>query len=183
MPGCYRSHFQTAKHCFPCKYRSIPTCTKNPYPQKTIWWHFMNVFLRGGRGSWGRGRFKVSLFGKSYETKYCVCRLVIWHDVWRHVGLSDAKNSNEKGTESKNLFKFYCFFAMFWFLHFCFVCTWFFEDNFCNSWWILVLFFAFCLVNTNLITVPSKTLVSVNLQELFHLKVQFYAIFGVSPLN
>ena len=61
----------------------------------------------------GGGRFKGSLFGKSYETKYCVCRLVIWHDVWRHVGLSDAKNSNEKGTESKKLFKFYCFFAIF----------------------------------------------------------------------
>jgi len=56
---------------------------------------------------------KVSLFGKGYETKYWVGRLVIWHHVWRHVGLSDAKNSYEKGTESKKLFKFYCFFAMF----------------------------------------------------------------------
>jgi len=143
VPGCYRSHFQTARHCFPWKYRIISTCTKNPHPKKTIWWHFMNVFLRGGRGSWGRGRFKGSLFGKSYETKYCVCRFVTWHDVWRHLGLSDAKNSNKKGTESKKLFKFYCFFAMFWYLHFCSVCTWFFEDNCCKSSWILVLFFAF----------------------------------------
>ena len=73
----------------------------------------MNVFLRGASGSWGRGRFKGSLFGKSYETKYCVCRLVIWHDVWRHVGLSDAKNSNEKGTECKSYSSFTVFLLCF----------------------------------------------------------------------
>ena len=108
VPGCYRSHFQTAKHCFPWKYRIISTCTKNPHPKQTIWLHFMDVFLRGAAAPGGGGRSKVSLFGKSYETKYCVWRLVIWRDGWRHVGLSDAKNSNEKGTESKKLFKFYC---------------------------------------------------------------------------
>ena len=73
----------------------------------------MDVFLRGAAAPGGGGRSKVSLFGKSSETKYCVCRLVIWHDVWRHVGLSDAKNSNEKGTENKKLFKFYCSVAIF----------------------------------------------------------------------
>ena len=40
------------------------------------------------------------LFGKSYESKYCVSRVVIWRDVWRNIGLSNAKNSNKKGTES-----------------------------------------------------------------------------------
>ena len=29
---------------------------KNPHPQKTIWWHFMDVFLRGGAAAWGGGR-------------------------------------------------------------------------------------------------------------------------------
>ena len=87
---------------------------KKSLPPKNDLMAFYECFSEGGpRPLGGGGRFKRSLFGKSYETKYCVCRLVIWHDVWRHVGLSDAKNSNEKGTESKKLFKFYCFFAMF----------------------------------------------------------------------
>ena len=113
VSGWNRSHFQTARHCFPWKYRIISTCIKNPHPKKRfddILW----MFLWGGATApGGGGHFKGSRFGKSYETKYCVCRFVIWHDVWRHVGLSDAKNSNEKGTECKKLFKFYCFFAMF----------------------------------------------------------------------
>jgi len=53
---------------------------KSP-PQKNDLMAFYECFSEGGRGSWGRGRFKGSLFGKSYETKYCVCRFVIWHDV------------------------------------------------------------------------------------------------------
>ena len=113
VSGWNRSHFQTARHCFPWKYRIISTCIKNPHPKKQfagILW----MFFWGGAAAPGRGgRWKVSLFGKGYETKYWVGRLVIWHHVWRHVGLSDAKNSDEKRTESKKLFKFYCFFAMF----------------------------------------------------------------------
>ena len=86
---------------------------KSP-PQKNNLMAFYGCFSEGGAAAPGRGgRWKVSLFGKGYETKYCVGRLVIWHHVWRHVGLSDAKNSDEKRTESKKLSKFYCFFAMF----------------------------------------------------------------------
>ena len=52
---------------------------KSP-PQKNDLMHFMNVFLRGAAAPGREGRFKGSLFGKSYETKYCVYRVVIWHD-------------------------------------------------------------------------------------------------------
>ena len=54
VPGCYRSHFQTAKHCFPWKYRIISTCTKNPHPKKQfdcILW----MFLWGGPRPLGEG--------------------------------------------------------------------------------------------------------------------------------
>jgi len=57
VPGCYRSHFQTAKHCFPCKYRIIPTCKKKSLPPKNDLMD-MNVFRRGGRGPWGGGASK-----------------------------------------------------------------------------------------------------------------------------
>ena len=56
------------------------------------------------------------------------------------------KTVTKKGQSAKSYSSFTVFLLCFWYLHFCFVCTWFFEDNFCNSWWILVLFFAFCSV-------------------------------------
>jgi len=106
---------------------------KSP-PQKNNLMAFYGCFSEGAAApGGGGGRWKVSLFGKGYETKYCVGRLVIWHHVWRHVGLSDAKNSDEKRTESKKLFKFYCFFAMFLVPSFLFCAYLVFEDNFCNS--------------------------------------------------
>ena len=56
------------------------------------------------------------------------------------------KTVTKKGQRAKSYSSFTVFLLSFWYLHFCFVCTWFFEDNFCNSWWIPVLFFAFCSV-------------------------------------
>ena len=53
------------------------------------------------------------------------------------------KTATKNGQRAKSYSSFTVFLLCFWYLHFCSVCTWFFEDNCCNSSWILVLFFAF----------------------------------------
>ena len=130
---------------------------KIPSPKNDLM-AFYECFSEGGPQLLGDGP------SKDYETKYCVCRLVIWHDVWRHVGLSDAKNSNEKGTECKKLFKFYCFFAMFFIFGLC-------VPGFSKITFVILDEFCFCFLHFVQFTNPDY-------RAIFHLKVQFHALFG-----
>ena len=88
-------------------------------------------FFREGtlRGPWGaasREQFGPKTpwlppFGNTNSENYVKCLSVLWRDVWRHVGLSDANNSEQKGAESKRYSSFTVFFAtvfvllIFWF--------------------------------------------------------------------
>ena len=88
VPGCYRSHFQTAKHCFPWKYRIISTCTKNPHPKNNLI-AFYGCFYEGGRGPWGRGPVEsVPLWKKLWNKilRVKACNLAWWLETCRAFG-------------------------------------------------------------------------------------------------
>ena len=90
---------------------AIPTTKKNTGGNLRI------LKDRGAAGGRSREHFRPKTswrppFGSTYNDNYVSCLSVNWHDVWRHVGLSDAKNSDVKGMQSKKLFKFYCFFGV-----------------------------------------------------------------------
>ena len=90
---------------------AIPTTKKNTGGNLRI------LKARGAAGGRSREHFRPKTpwrppFGSTYNDNYVSCLSVNWHDVWRHVGLSDAKNSDVKGMQSKKLFNFYCFFGV-----------------------------------------------------------------------
>ena len=90
---------------------AIPTTKKNTGGNLRI------LKDRGAAGGRSREHFRPKPpwqppFGSTYNDNYVSCLSVNWHDVWRHVGLSDAKNSDVKGMQSKKLFNFYCFFGV-----------------------------------------------------------------------
>ena len=73
---------------------AIPTTKKNTGGNLRI------LKARGAAGGRSREHFRPKTpkrppFGSPYNDNYVSCLSVNWHDVWRHVGLSDAKNSDE----------------------------------------------------------------------------------------
>ena len=148
-------HFQPSKNCA-VKIYTAGGRSREPFRPKTPW---------------------RPPFGSTYNKNYVSYLAVNCLDVWRHVGLSDAKNSDVKGIESKKLFKFYCFFGVLVFPSFFFFLPGFSKitfrilDEFCFC------FFFFFFILPIPIIVPSLTLISEIFQELFQLKDRFYTPF------
>ena len=112
VSGWNRSHFQTARHCFPWKYRIISTCIKNPHPKKTICWHFMDVFLRGGRGPWEGGPVESIPLWKRLWNKILrgkACNLASCLETCRAFGCKKQRRKTDREQKVIQVLLFFCY--------------------------------------------------------------------------